>query len=182
MTIQQLQYALEVSRAGSIAQAAKNLFVSHTCISTAVRALEAELGFSLFFRGWNGVMPTAQGQKVLDYAVQICDCHQHILDIGASQKQSVRIIASYYQLFSDLFVQLVAQSESRNHDLFSIESHQNSEDSLQKLANFEADLYVLATSQTKTAQRLKQIDSLGLRVHHAVQVPMVAHIGQVLRL
>ena len=44
MTIQQLEYLLEVNRAGSITAAAKNLFVTQSSVSCAVGALEAELG------------------------------------------------------------------------------------------------------------------------------------------
>ena len=43
MTIQELQYILEVNRVGSASKAAKNLFVTHSTISKSVAALEEEL-------------------------------------------------------------------------------------------------------------------------------------------
>ncbi|MBO5917233.1 MAG: LysR family transcriptional regulator, partial [Oscillospiraceae bacterium] len=39
MTIQQLQYLQEVYRAGSILQAAKNLYVAQSSISSSISAL-----------------------------------------------------------------------------------------------------------------------------------------------
>jgi len=58
VTIQQLQYILEVNRVGTITQAAKNLFVSHSSVSNAIRALEEELGFAVFDRSRQGAVPT----------------------------------------------------------------------------------------------------------------------------
>lgn len=40
MTIQQLQYVLEVSRTGSISKAARNLFLSQPNISNSIKNLK----------------------------------------------------------------------------------------------------------------------------------------------
>ena len=45
MTIQQLQYILEVHRTGSISKAANNLYLAQPNLSNAIRSLEQELGF-----------------------------------------------------------------------------------------------------------------------------------------
>lgn len=54
MTIQQLQYVLEVSRTGSISKAARNLFLSQPNISNSIKNLEQELGATLFIRTSQG--------------------------------------------------------------------------------------------------------------------------------
>lgn len=48
MTIQQLQYVLEIARCGSASRAAKNLFLSQPNLSSAIKNLEQELGFPIF--------------------------------------------------------------------------------------------------------------------------------------
>ena len=50
MTFQQLTYVVEVAKNGSINKAAKNLFLSQTALSSAIKALEKELGISIFER------------------------------------------------------------------------------------------------------------------------------------
>ena len=65
MTIQQLQYILEVNRTRSITQAAKNLYVTQAGISSAISSLEDELGFQIFSRSWQGAIPTERGAKVI---------------------------------------------------------------------------------------------------------------------
>ena len=44
MTIQQLQYVLEISRTGSVSKAAKTLYLSQPNLSNAIKNLENELG------------------------------------------------------------------------------------------------------------------------------------------
>ena len=63
MDIQQLKYAVEVERCGSISRAAEALFVSQPFLSKAVRELERELGLELFNRSTRGVSPTKRGAE-----------------------------------------------------------------------------------------------------------------------
>ena len=58
MTIQQVQYILEVSQTGSISRAASNLFLAQSNLSSAIRSLEQELGFPIFTRSNRGIQPT----------------------------------------------------------------------------------------------------------------------------
>lgn len=71
MTIQQLYYVLEVARTGSLNRAAKELFVSQSCISVSIRKLEQELGFPIFIRSANGAFPTEKGQRLIGQAGNI---------------------------------------------------------------------------------------------------------------
>ena len=62
MTIQQLQYVMEISRTGSVSKAAKTLFLSQPNLSNAIKNLENELGVNLFVRTLNGTELTAAGK------------------------------------------------------------------------------------------------------------------------
>ena len=50
MNLQQLRYAVEVAKTGSITAAAKNLYMGQPNLSKNIRELEAELGITLFER------------------------------------------------------------------------------------------------------------------------------------
>lgn len=65
MNLHHIHYAIEIARYGSFNKAAANLFISQPSLSRAIRALERELGFELFVRLPNGVLPTHQGQEFL---------------------------------------------------------------------------------------------------------------------
>ncbi len=97
MTVLQLQYILEVNRTRFITKAARNLFVAPSSVSTAIAALEAELGYPIFVRDRKGVQPTQQGLWVLTHASSICEHHRLILR-GAAARLSVCIPQSTLSL------------------------------------------------------------------------------------
>ena len=74
MTIQQLQYVLEISRTGSVSKAAKTLYLSQPNLSNAIKNLENELGITIFERTPMGMQLTASGMKLAKKAtiVQLC--------------------------------------------------------------------------------------------------------------
>ena len=89
MTFQQLQYVLEVYRAGSVSQAAKNLFVGQSSVSLSISNLEKELGYPVFIRSTSGVVLTPRGQEVIEQAARICESYQIIT--GPEKKDRTRI-------------------------------------------------------------------------------------------
>ena len=146
MTIQQLQYILEVNRVGTITQAAKNLFVSHSSVSNAIRALEEELGFSIFERNWQGAVPTRQGAKVLEHARLICEHQKLILQTGQAQR-TVYIETGVWSPLTYTF-NLLAQQCRDEADLSLCHQHKHfaaqgeGKTPLERVADFESDLYV----------------------------------------
>lgn len=62
------KYALEVERAGSITQAAQNLYMAQPNLSKAIKDLEEELGYAIFGRTSGGIKVTEKGDKFLYHA------------------------------------------------------------------------------------------------------------------
>lgn len=73
MTIDQLRYAVLVSKTGSITEAARQLFISQPSLSASLHALETEIGIRIFHRTNRGVTVTGEGEKFLGYARQVID-------------------------------------------------------------------------------------------------------------
>ncbi len=71
MNIMHLKYALEISRTGSINKAAENLYMAQPNLSRAIKELEASLGITVFERTTKGMIPTPDGEKLLQYAKKI---------------------------------------------------------------------------------------------------------------
>lgn len=71
MKIEQLEYVLEVAKSGAISKASENLHVTQSAVSQSITALEKELGVVLFHRARTGTLPTIQGKKVIQKAVEI---------------------------------------------------------------------------------------------------------------
>ncbi|WP_373000556.1 LysR family transcriptional regulator, partial [Lutispora sp.] len=68
-----LEYAVEVEKAGSITQAADNLYMAQPNLSKAIKELEDSLGFMIFERTPKGVVPTRKGSQFLIYAKNILE-------------------------------------------------------------------------------------------------------------
>lgn len=65
MNLNQFKYLLAIHQFGSITKASQELFVAAPSISSAMKELEEELGYSLMNRGRNGVTFTEQGEKAV---------------------------------------------------------------------------------------------------------------------
>lgn len=65
MTLLQMNYIMEIYRQGSMNKAAQALFISQSTISSAIKAVEEELGIEIFFRGNKGIIPTEEGNELI---------------------------------------------------------------------------------------------------------------------
>lgn len=79
MRLEQLEYIVEVANQKSISKAAKNLYISQPSLSKAISQLEAELKLPIFARLQQGIIPTADGERIIAKA-------QHILEELAELK------------------------------------------------------------------------------------------------
>lgn len=108
MTFQQLQYLIEAQKAGSISQAAKNLFVTPSSVSVAVTALEEELGYPVFVRTAQGLVTTTEGQKVLRYASRILENYRLLEDVHANSSGICLNLADH-DVLSAAFARLIRE-------------------------------------------------------------------------
>lgn len=151
MTIQQLEYILEVNRSGSINQAAQNLYVSQSSVSSAVCSLEKELGEQIFQRKWNGVVPTPRGFEILEYASQICEIHKSMAAGRKPLKRTIRISYPSHPCFGNAYIRLLEEYRN-NSDVVFVQA--SSEQFEQKLALSELNLAIRAilAPYTRTAE------------------------------
>ena len=82
MRIENLQYVLEVARAGSISAAAKNLWIGQTTLSAAIQATEKELGSALFLRTAKGIVLTPKGKDAVRIIERILNDYQKLTELS----------------------------------------------------------------------------------------------------
>jgi len=70
-TLRQLQFFVAAAEAGSVSGAARALSISQSSVTEAIRALEDDLGVTVFERQARGLMITHRGQVFLRHARQI---------------------------------------------------------------------------------------------------------------
>lgn len=88
ITLQQMKNALEVYRAGSISQAAKNLFMNQPNLSKSIHDLERELGITLFIRTPKGILISKEGALFMEYAQAVFQKLEELELLLTKQKQT----------------------------------------------------------------------------------------------
>ena len=85
MNMLHMKYAVEVSKMGSLNKAAKALFVAQPNLSRSIKALESDLGITIFNRSTRGMTLTPEGEKFICYAQNIL---KHIDDVENLYRKS----------------------------------------------------------------------------------------------
>ena len=62
-----MKCAIEIASCGSISKAAKNLYLSQPRLSQSIKNMEDELGYLIFERFPQGIVPTAKGKLFLNH-------------------------------------------------------------------------------------------------------------------
>lgn len=88
MRIESLELFLSVAEHGSISRTAKQHFISQQGVSSALKALEKELGTPLFTRGGPKLELTERGRAIASEAQRIVDSHQRMLAIASAPKDA----------------------------------------------------------------------------------------------
>ncbi len=109
MRLEQFQQIVEIEKHQSISKAAKALFMAQSSLSGSLHSLEKEIGVRLFERTPAGVVPTPEGQDIIQLARQALDCASQMLNYGERHKElrgevKLMITQSFGYLFSDIMV------------------------------------------------------------------------------
>lgn len=139
MTFQQMQYVLEVYQAGSFSAAAKKLFVGQPSISLTISNLETELGYPVFHRLKNGVIPTPQGREVINQAARICESYRIITTPGQTGPTRICIGGGSIEYCRKAALRLVEENADRRDVYFQFADTARLS-SIQQVALFEMDL------------------------------------------
>lgn len=176
MTIQQLQYILEVRQAGSITQAAKNLFVTQSSVSCAIAALEKELGVHIFQRSWQGVIPTEEGRKVLEHAQSICEHHRLMRSKEERPDNIVRFETGQYYPLSQVFCKLAAECTGGAVAL-SHRTDRSQRPAIERASRGETDLVIFLKHSIRTRPSNIVVEQKNLIKTVRKEIPTVIRIG-----
>lgn len=177
MTFQQLRYLLEVQRTGSISRAADNLYVSRPSVSFCINSLEEEIGYPIFLRTRQGLVPSRQGKQFLEYAEQIFNTYRLMNNITAEKSVRTINISSFPYLPITVASKKLLEEYKDDHTVsFSFNVH-NYTEIIEGLAHAKLDLALFArfaSSQGKIEQMMAQ---KGLRWKILGTIQTAVYIG-----
>lgn len=106
MNIEHLRYVIEVDRAGSISQAADNLYMGQPNLSKAIKELEQVLNIQIFRRTPKGTKITPKGREFLKYAKNILREYEELEALGRDgdeEAQALRVSVPRASYIVDAF-------------------------------------------------------------------------------
>lgn len=119
MELWQLRTFTVIAETLNFTKASEKLHLTQSAVSHQIKALEEELGVSLFIRGKSGVILTDAGKLALEYAVRILDEAEEMREKIAGREKSlagrVRVAAAtqaLVYLFAPLFEEFMDEHES----------------------------------------------------------------------
>jgi DNA-binding transcriptional LysR family regulator len=119
ITLQQMQYFIEVAAEGSISAAADLLYVAQPTMSAAMRDLESRVGRDLLVRSARGVTLTNDGVEFLGYARQVVEQAELLEQRYLGRPPSRRLLgvsAQHYSFVVDAFVRMVKASDAAEYE------------------------------------------------------------------
>ncbi|MEV7798895.1 LysR family transcriptional regulator [Microbacterium foliorum] len=119
ITLQQLQYFIEVAAEGSITAAADVLYVAQPTMSAAMKDLENRVGRALLTRSARGVTLTSDGSEFLGYARQIVEQAELLEQRYLGRPPSRRLLGvstQHYSFAVDAFVRMVKGSSAAEYE------------------------------------------------------------------
>ena len=156
-TLRQLQFFIAAAEAGSVTGAARALSISQSSVTEAIRALEDDLGVSLFDRQARGLEITHKGSAFLRHARQIladvATARSAFRDDAASAKG--RLSLGVTSLVAGYVLSDILSRFRRAHPQVTLNVTEDNGDYLQHLLiGGELDVAVLLTSSVKDRMAL----------------------------
>ena len=169
MTIQQLQYVIAITEAGSMNKAAEQLYVSQPSLTGAVKELEKETGFAIFYRGGRGMTLTPEGADFVLYAREVLQQFENLQEhIGASRdrKKKFGVSTQHYSFAVKAFVELVREFDTARYEFAIRETR--TRNVITDVAEMRSEIGVLYLSDFNRAAIGKLLRTADLEFHHLI--------------
>ena len=176
MKIEQLKHLLKIVEEGSINEAAKELYIARSSLSTSMKNLERELGAQIFSRNSKGVCLTDFGADVYSQAKDICTKIDFIQSVPYEEdRMNLSISSMYCSLANDAFVELY-QRHFRDNFTGSIEECTLNE-VIRQVNSGLSEIGMVTLFSDSESVALKKIADNHLEFHKLIDRKLHAIIG-----
>jgi DNA-binding transcriptional LysR family regulator len=170
MTIVQLKYAVAVSEAKSMQRAAQNEYVSQPNLSSAIKALESEIGVQLFERSHSGVRLTNEGREFISYARQVLEQYQMLEDkyiTKENKKQEFNVSSQHYTFAVNAFIDVIGKYEKEKYRFSIIETQTRKV--IEDVKSLRSDIGIIGFNNYNQKILMKLFEESNLVFHEIMQ-------------
>jgi len=157
MTVRQARYYIAVADFGQVSLAAKELNVSQSAVTTAIKQLEQMLDVELFARVASGMQLTAEGARFLQHAQNIVTAVNQAVQSPLTEDKSVsgRINVGITYTVAGYFLPKYYSRFSRLHPHVDIQLYELPRDKIESgLVNGELDIAVILVSNLRNRKQV----------------------------
>jgi DNA-binding transcriptional LysR family regulator len=115
LDIDVLRSVVAIAESGSIAAAAARVARTPAAVSMQVKKLEDMLGRALFERSHQGMRPTAEGERLLDYARRMIELNRAAMQAFSAPELEGRVSFGLVDSFGALRLAVVLAAFARSH-------------------------------------------------------------------
>ena len=177
MTLTQLRYVIAIANAGSMNEAARNLFISQPSLSSTVKDLEEEIGVELFRRSNRGIFVTPEGEEFLGYARQVVEQYELMESKYISKKPSKKkfsVSTQHYTFAVDAFVELVKQFGMDEYEFAIHETKTYSV--IENVKNFKSEIGILYLDDFNSKILTKLFHEFNLEFHELLKCSIYVYM------
>lgn len=165
MTLQQLRYLIAIAECGSFGAAARELYVSQSSLSVAVKDIERETGVTVFTRSSKGITLTSDGTELLGYARQVVEqadlMNRRYSNASRTAVQRLAVSTQHYSFSVEAFLDFVAEVEGDGYDFTLRETR--TADIIEDVKSFRSDVGILYKSTYNSRVITMALDDAGLQ-------------------
>lgn len=170
MTIVQLRYAVAVSESKSMQEAARREYISQPNLSSAIKALEEEIGIQLFERSRSGVNLTNAGREFISYARQVLEQYQLIENKYISKenkKFEFNVSTQHYTFAVNAFIDTINKYNKERYKFSIIETQTRKV--IDDVRSLRSDIGVIALNGYNQKILMKLFEESNLVFHEIMQ-------------
>ena len=125
MNLQQLRYVITVAKFGTFREAARQLYMAQSSLSSSIKDLEEEYNIQIFARSKKGIEMTSEGARFLEFAEQIVgqadQLDDHYLNATLNTKL-FSVSSQHYDFASEGFARLVSENKEEPYNFRFLET------------------------------------------------------------
>ncbi len=179
MTLNQLKYAIAISKENSLNDAAKKLFISQPSLTGAMHALEDEIGFDIFIRSKSGISLTVKGAEFIGYAKSVVEQYD-ILDAKYISKTDIKrhfsVSMQHYSFAVNAFVEMVKEF---GYEEYEFEVHETkTHEIIKNVRNQKSELGVIYMNDFNRKVLTKVLSEEGLEFTTLFDCGICVYIGK----
>ncbi len=172
MNFNHLEYAVAISKYGSISKASQKLFMSQPYLSGMIKGLEEELGYKIFDRNTNGITLTREGGEFIKSAQLILLELKKIKELNMENEEKQLNISCYYAtIIMDKFLKFRNSSPLKLSDKI---REMGNREAMESVLSGESTMGIIFYAYDKRDKYQKMAEELGLQISELFE-PMTVY-------